>query len=121
MVFCTGAATPEIRAAFLPVAVATAGTDGAPAPETGPPLPATPVDRRAGEGPPRCCERDVIAADMLVWVGGLSEDALARVRAAIPRLVEAPVEELYLCDGCRERLLRRGVLTPEELPRWRAD
>ena len=75
------------------------------------------VDRAAGDGPPRCCRRRRIAADMLVWYGGLSDDALARLREALPHLANVPRDDLYLCDGCRDGLLRDGILSPEEVPR----
>lgn len=83
------------------------------------PPPAAPVDRRAGEGPPACCQRQYVAADMLVWYGGISEDALSRLMARIPRLSNVAREDLFLCDGCRAVLKRERVLLPDEMPRSR--
>lgn len=75
------------------------------------------VDREAGEGPPRCCPRRRVLADKLVWYGGISDEALARVRARLPHLAEVARDDLYLCSGCILRLLREGVIRPDEIPR----
>lgn len=75
------------------------------------------VNRANGEGPPRCCAVDSVTADKLVWYGGLPEDALARVRAALPHLTDVSAEDIYLCGGCREYIKWGGVLSPEEMPR----
>jgi len=77
------------------------------------------VDRSKGEGPPACCGIRRVAADALVWYGGLPAAVLERVRAALPRVAEIPAEELYLCDGCRGLLKRHQVLAPGEMPRSR--
>lgn len=75
------------------------------------------VDRDAGEGPPRCCAKRRVLADKLVWYGGVSNEALARVRARLPHLAEVARKDLYLCSRCILRLLREGVLRPDEIPR----
>ena len=91
--------------------------------EAGPELPAgvyyagPVVDREAGEGPPRCCAKRRILADKLVWYGGISNDALTRLRARMPHLAEVAREDLYLCSRCIVRLLRDGVLRIDEIPR----
>lgn len=87
-----------------------------------PPLPpprAAPVDRGAGEGPPPCCRVRIVPADMLVWYGGISPEALERVRARLPQVADVPAEDLYLCHSCRAILRRGRVLHPEEMPRSR--
>jgi hypothetical protein len=80
------------------------------------PLPAVPVDRFRGEGPPRCCARRRIAADMLVWYGGLGVTLLGRVRSRFPHLADTPDTDLYLCDGCRETLRRERIIARLEMP-----
>lgn len=77
---------------------------------------ATSIDRGRGEGPPRCCGVDVVAADELVWYGGLPAEVLARVRACLPRLAGIPDEDLYLCGSCRNRLRNKRVLQRSEMP-----
>lgn len=77
------------------------------------------IDRAKGEGPPPCCGIRRVAADALVWYGGLPDEVLERVRAALPMVADIPAEDLYLCDGCRGRLQRWRVLTPAEMPRSR--
>jgi hypothetical protein len=86
--------------------------------EAGKPAPpqALPVDRFRGEGPPRCCGRRRIAADMLVWYGGLGATLLGRVRSRFEHLADVPDADLYLCDGCRETLRRNRVLLRTEMP-----
>lgn len=77
------------------------------------------VDRHAGDGPPPCCGRRRVAADMLVWYGGIGPDALRRVRNVIPDLEGVDDEDVYLCDGCRGTVRRARVLTAEETPHAR--
>lgn len=82
------------------------------------PLKAGPtIDRHGGDGPPPCCPGRHISADVLVWYGGIGTDALARVRSVLPALTGIADEDLYLCDGCRGRVVRARVLSPEEMPR----
>lgn len=75
------------------------------------------IDRPAGDGPPPCCSVGRIPADMLVWYGGIGQEALVRVRDLLPNLAGVPDENVYLCDGCRAKIERERVLSPEEMPR----
>lgn len=79
--------------------------------------PATSVNRDAGEGPPRCCTTAVVAGDGLVWWGELPAELLERVFARFPTLATIPLEDLYLCGGCREQLFREELVTREEVAR----
>lgn len=74
------------------------------------------IDRDAGEGPPRCCRRRRVAADALVFYGGLPAGIRGRVLGRFPRLAEISPEERYLCDGCRETLRRERVIARTEMP-----
>lgn len=85
-------------------------------PEPAPFKRATSIDRRRGEGPPRCCAVDVVAADELVWYGGLPAEVLARVRACLPRVADIPDEDLYLCGSCRNTLRNTRALRRDEMP-----
>jgi len=74
------------------------------------------MDRDAGQGPPRCCARRLVAADALVHYGDLHPTRLARVLARFPHLADVPLDQLYLCDGCRGTIRREVVLTRDEEP-----
>lgn len=67
------------------------------------------IDRDAGEGPPRCCGRRLVAADSLVCYDDLSPDGLKRLLARLPHL--EGIAPLYLCDGCSELIIREEVVT----------
>jgi hypothetical protein len=71
--------------------------------------PSRSIDRDAGEGPPRCCARRLVAADALMYYG-----LLARVVGRFAHLQRVPLDELYLCDACGETLVRERVVTREE-------
>jgi hypothetical protein len=73
------------------------------------------------EGPPACCSKRRVAADALVWFGGLPPGLLSRVRARFPRLQAVAAADYYLCDGCREIVRRERLLARSELPSWRND
>jgi len=75
--------------------------------------PATSIDRNAGEGPPRCCARRIVAADALVCYDDLAPERLAAVLERLPQL--KGVSPLYLCDGCASLVVREEVVTREEL------
>jgi hypothetical protein len=70
------------------------------------------IDRDAGEGPPRCCARRLIAADSLVCYDKLAPERRAALLARLPHL--EGVTPLYLCDACSELLIREAVMTREE-------
>jgi hypothetical protein len=74
--------------------------------------PSQSIDRDAGEGPPRCCKRRVVAADALVCYDELAPERLKALLARLPHL--AGVTPLYLCDSCSEMLIREGKMTREE-------
>lgn len=78
--------------------------------------PSRSIDRDAGEGPPRCCARRLVAADALVHFGELSASRLAKVRARFPEHQDVPAIDLYLCDGCRGTIRREVILTRDEEP-----
>lgn len=69
------------------------------------------IDRDAGEGPPRCCGRRLVAADALVCYDDLAPERLAEIVKRLPQL--ADLTPLYLCDGCSELLIREAVITRE--------
>lgn len=69
------------------------------------------IDRNAGEGPPRCCERRLVAADALVCYDDLAPERLAEIVKRLPHL--ADLTPLYLCDSCSELLIRERVITRE--------
>lgn len=79
--------------------------------------PGLPIDRDAGEGPPRCCKIRRVAADALAWWGGHPAALLARARAAHPHWNTIADQDLYVCSACQERLLALKVVTREELAR----
>ena len=68
------------------------------------------------DGPPRCCNKRLVAADSLVHYGGLSGPVRQRIYKRFPQLADVPPGLLYLCDGCRETLRREGILTKDEMP-----
>lgn len=74
--------------------------------------PGSPIDRDAGEGPPRCCTRRLVAADALVCYDDLPGALLAVVKERFPAI--ASMTPIYLCDGCSDTLVREGVITREE-------
>lgn len=73
------------------------------------------IDRRLG-GPPRCCSRDFVAADMLVHFGAVSTPALAQLRTRFPHLARVGPNDLYLCDACRSTLIRERVIDTRDAP-----
>lgn len=73
--------------------------------------PATSVDRDAGEGPPRCCNRRLVAADALICYDALAPERRAALVARWPHL--EGVTPLFLCDGCSEWITRERVMTRE--------
>lgn len=79
--------------------------------EAGIPGPTT-IDRSKGEGPPRCCARDLVAADALVRFSpaDVAGPALDLVHARFPHAPE------YLCDACRGTLRREQVIARTEMP-----
>ena len=81
-------------------------------------LPAEIVDRRLG-GPPRCCSRDLVAADMLVHFGSVRTTVLAQTRTRFPHLAAVGPDDLYLCDACRATLERERIVARTEMPRSR--
>jgi len=78
------------------------------------------IDRDQGEGPPRCCNRRLVAADALVHFGDLASARLAAVLARFPHLADVPVAELYLCDACRGTIRREQVIAREDEPNVKA-
>lgn len=79
--------------------------------------PSKTLDRNAGEGAqPRCCSRQLVAADALVNYGDLPGDLLEKVLDRFPHLASADGAEVYLCDSCRETLRRENVITRAEMP-----
>jgi hypothetical protein len=70
------------------------------------------IDRDAGEGPPRCCQRRLVAADMLICYDEIAPERLKALVAQLPHL--EGVSPLYLCDGCSELIIRKGVMTREQ-------
>lgn len=77
--------------------------------------PRTWADDHAGEPPPCECGRTV-PADMLVNVSGvaaLKRTDLPRARPQ-PSLQDAAGVPKYLCDGCRERIIRERGITRAE-------
>jgi hypothetical protein len=75
---------------------------------------ATSIDRDAGEGPPRCCGRRLVAADALVCYDEIAPERLAAVLERLPSL--KGVRPLYLCDGCRGTIRREQLLRRDEEP-----
>jgi hypothetical protein len=74
--------------------------------------PSQSIDRDAGEGPPRCCKRRIVAADALVWYDELGAKRRAALLERLPHL--EGVAPLYLCDSCSELLIREEIITREE-------
>ncbi len=82
-----------------------------------------------------CCNKRVLAADMLVYVGHLPAATLNKIKARMPKAWNQAAAQagyglslrkqgevgLYLCDGCRETLRREKVLLPTEMPNWKLD
>lgn len=79
--------------------------------------PSKSLNRNAGEGPPRCCNVQLVAADALIWWGGLPALIIGKAKARFPRLSAVANEELYLCSNCGETLVREKLITREELAR----
>lgn len=75
------------------------------------------LDREIDVYPPPCCARRRIAADVLVYVGTLPAPVLDLVRGRFPHLASIADGDLYLCDGCRETLVREQVITREGMAR----
>jgi hypothetical protein len=74
--------------------------------------PSRSIDRDAGEGPPRCCVRRLVAADALVCYDELALERLAELAKRFPHLAE--ITPLYLCDGCADTLIREEIITRED-------
>ena len=70
------------------------------------------IDRDAGEGPPRCCGRRLVAADALVCYDELAPERRKALLERLPHLQD--VTPLYLCDACSELLIREAVITRED-------
>lgn len=77
--------------------------------------PSRSIDRDAGEGPPRCCARRLVAADALVNYDELAAERLAELVKRFPHL--QAVSPLYLCDGCADTIIRERIVTREDRAR----
>lgn len=75
------------------------------------------IDRDRDEGPPRCCAIPRVAADELVWWGGLPSAAGASLRAAISALAAVADADLFLCGSCRDRMHREKRISRETAAR----
>ncbi len=85
--------------------------------------------------PAWCCNKRVLAADMLVYMGHLPQPTLDKIKVRMQKAWNRAEEQagygfslrtqgevgLYLCDGCRETLRREKILTREEMPNWKLD
>lgn len=64
----------------------------------------------------RCCDRAVIAADMLVSFDRVLAPVLVEIRREWPQFRGVPPRDIYLCDACREALRREGRVARNLLP-----
>jgi hypothetical protein len=70
------------------------------------------LDRDKGEGPPRCCDRRLVAADALVCYDDVSAGLLSVLVTRFPHLEHAA--KIYLCDACSDTLIRERLVTRED-------
>jgi hypothetical protein len=75
---------------------------------------AAPVNRDAGEGPPRCCGTAIVAGDELWWLGGLPAPMLATMRTVFPAWASIADADLYACGHCKELLFRHLKVSRED-------
>jgi len=74
--------------------------------------PAASIDRDAGDGPPRCCNRRLVAADALVCYDEADAVRLALILDRLLLLRQAP--NVFLCDACADLIVREQLVTREE-------
>jgi hypothetical protein len=70
------------------------------------------LDRDKGEGPPRCCDRRLVAADALICYDDLAAVRQLELLKRFPHLDgKTPV---YLCDACADTLVRERIISHED-------